>query len=395
MKMLSYLIDVYYHQLRDLTGVNYGWILRRFMVFFLVGLLIGIVATHAFSDIRTDYKTGSIEIWFDQTGDRKKVYLYADAEVTRWVEGNEHFSELTWADGYCLKFSHYHKSGIPKSNVSSVVASPEPASTPVATSVESTPDPAAVEEHIESTPDAVSEPREPVIAPTAQSANEVVEVRRPLLPIIITEYMMRDGGGRELPVWIELHNPNAAVVALKGYTFTWATRKFANLPWEYHIHIIEDFSIPANSAVILASKRLTRISQYGGISEDQVYDLGIRHGRLLKSGWKLSDPRGIEIFSIGRAFDAGRVVLNGTWQMRESHERYASEQPSMPYFYGDANDKGSPGFYQERIPKAPRAIRRKHIGTWANLKRAGKVLGIEQGQVGYLGVWTQHSRHGR
>lgn len=103
------LIDVYYYQLRDLTGVNYGWVLRRFVAFFLVGLLVGILTTKAFSDIRSDFQTGSIEIWYDDTGQNKKVYNYADATVTRRVEGNEHISELTWADGYCLKFSHYHE----------------------------------------------------------------------------------------------------------------------------------------------------------------------------------------------------------------------------------------------------------------------------------------------
>lgn len=207
------------------------------------------------------------------------------------------------------------------------------------------------------------------ILENAQPAPTQLSVVSEQLPLRITEYMLRDGGSRRLPVWIELWNPNPESVSLKGYTFTWATRKFANVPWVYHVVTIGDFSIPAGSAAILTSKRLTRIWQYGGIADTQVYDLGIKHGRLLKSGWKIEDANGVEIYSVGRAFSKGGPVLEGNWKKRKSHEIYKSGKPPKPYFYGVEDDNGSPGFYYELTPKSPRLIKPKKIGMWARLKR--------------------------
>lgn len=196
-----------------------------------------------------------------------------------------------------------------------------------------------------------------------------IKKQKPLPPALqhiqVTEYMMRDGGQRGLPTWIELHNPNAIAVVLDGWTFTWATRRFVNSRWHLHTHTL-NHSIPAEGVVLLVSKT-TR--HFEGIEDSQVHNLGIQRGRLLKNGWKLTDAAGTEVFSIGRAFGKGSPVLAGSWNARKSHQRYPSESPATPHYYGNSGDSGSPGFYQELTPNAPRLIRPKRLGIWAKLRK--------------------------
>jgi len=358
MKMLSYLIDVYHHQLKDLTGVNYGWILRRFIAFFLVGLLIGIVATHAFSDIRSDFKTGSIEIWFDETGERKKVYNYADAVVTRRIEGNEHISELTWDDGYCLKFSHYHKITEKRNGQIPPPPTPEPVQTTVGDTGNSS---ASTVSHTVETN--IISPE----APERETPSAPASTRHPLQ---VVEYMVRDWNNYvgNLPQWIELYNPNTGPVNLKDDTFQYATRRFANHPYKIHTLTLGDHIIPAGGTALLVTHAVpTR--QVSGIDPKQVYNLRIPN--ILKHGWLLMDADGQEIHRIGReAFGAlaDPVAPLHRERARVSHHVYPSEAPSEPYYYGKREDIGSPGFYQEAVPTAPSVVRRKRVGTWASLK---------------------------
>lgn len=46
-----------------------------------------------------------------------------------------------------------------------------------------------------------------------------------------------------------------------------------------------------------------------------------------------------------------------------------SESPSEAYYYGNSENIGSPGFYEQPAPATPSLIRRKQIGTWADLKK--------------------------
>lgn len=217
-------------------------------------------------------------------------------------------------------------------------------------------------------PDPTPQPAMESVVETPDSEPEVVSTPLSVFipkPLLVTEHMMRDGGARRLPVWIELYNPNAVAVSMKGYTFTWASRKFANHPWMYHVVSIGDFSIPGNSAVILVSKA-TRDTE--GLADSEVYNLGIRHGRLLKSGWKITDTENNEVFSVGQAFGKGGPVLKGSWKIRESYQVYKSADPPMQRYYGAPDDKGSPGFF-EAIVAAPTVVKHTRIGLWANLKR--------------------------
>ena len=206
----------------------------------------------------------------------------------------------------------------------------------------------------------------------------------PLQPLRVTEYMVRDwsAGRRGLPQWIELHNPNAEAVNLKGYTFQYATRRFANHPYKIHTLTLaatedEEFSIPSGGVALLATQRLpedqrfpARQFSFSGIEATQVYALGIEN--VLKRGWVLTDADGAEVHRLGRdAFDAlgDPVAPPHKERVRVSYHAYKSESPSEPYYYGYSEDIGSPGFYEEPAPAAPSAVKRKRVGTWASLKQ--------------------------
>ena len=233
------------------------------------------------------------------------------------------------------------------------------------------------------TPEGTSSPQ-PVIP--------VVTERRPepppMQPLRVTEYMVRDWskggvwiGNSNLPQWIELYNPNAEAVNLKGYTFQYATRQFANYPYTIHTltlaapegaseDALEDgFSIPGDGVAILSTQQL-REGKFSGIETTQVYNLNIEN--VLKRGWVLTDAEGKEVQRIGReAFSALRDPVAPRHQdgARVSYQVYRSESPSESYYYGHSGDIGSPGFYKQPAPAAPSLVRRKRVGTWAALKK--------------------------
>ena len=224
------------------------------------------------------------------------------------------------------------------------------------------------------------------------AAGSAPQERRPasslLRPIRVTEYMVRDWskggaiiGNSNLPQWIELHNPNATPVNLKGWTFQYATRFFANHPYTIHTLTLatpegasedaseDGFSIPAGGVAILSTQQL-REEKFSGIEATQVYNLNIEN--VLKRGWVLTDANGKEVQRIGRdAFSALRDPVAPRHQdgARVSYQVYLSESPSESYYYGDSRDIGSPGFYAQPAPAAPSAVIRKRVGTWAALKK--------------------------
>ena len=152
---------------------------------------------------------------------------------------------------------------------------------------------------------------------TLQTKVPLPEPVEPMLqPLWVTEYMMRDGGFERLPTWIELYNPNDMEVSLDGYSFTWSGGT----------HLIQDFSVPAETAVILATKSARHQS---GIKPEQVYILEIACGRCLKSGWSLKG----ELIDFSEKHPAKR----GNWAERESFHRYKHKNPEG-YYYGRAND---------------------------------------------------------
>ena len=93
----------------------------------------------------------------------------------------------------------------------------------------------------------------------------------------ITEYMLRDwsrsGLGR-LPQWVEIYNPNAKPMSLDGYQFTYAYRRFANYPWTYKTEYLPNLMIPAQGAVIIASKHATKVSTNNVIAGIPIPGLG-------------------------------------------------------------------------------------------------------------------------
>ena len=133
---------------------------------------------------------------------------------------------------------------------------------------------------------------------------------------------------------------------MDGYSFTWSGGT----------HLIQDFSVPAETAVILASKQARHKA---GIKEDQIYDLGIDCGRCLKQGWSLKG----ELIDFSEKHPAKR----GNWAERESFQRYKHKNPEG-YYYGRANDISSPGYYEQAIPLAPRLLVKKFV-MWATLKK--------------------------
>ena len=202
-----------------------------------------------------------------------------------------------------------------------------------------------------------------IFPPSVSPSPEPVELSPQ--PLLVTEYMMRDGGFERLPTWIELYNPSEREVSLDDWTFTWVTRKFVGLPYDRHVAVIKDFVIPAKTVVILASKTTTR---FAGIKEDQVYDLGIPCGRCLKQGWQIANRDKKEIYATGSVFGKPPPLKRGSWKERESWQVYKHENPKNHY-YGRSNDIGSPGFYEQPVPQAPSAVGMIHVGIWAALKR--------------------------
>ena len=229
-----------------------------------------------------------------------------------------------------------------------------------------------------------SSPQQVVSSGPQETQSGVPLTQPPLQPLRVTEYMIRVGsvGRRGLPQWIELHNPNTKPVDLKGYTFQYATRRFANHPYKIHTLTLaateeEEFSIPSGGVALLATQRLpedqrfpARKFSFSGIEATQVYALGIEN--VLKRGWVLTDADGAEVHRLGRdAFEAlgDPVVPLDKERARVSYHVYPSESPSEPYYYGSSQDIGSPGFYEEPAPAAPSAVKRKRVGIWAALKR--------------------------
>ncbi len=210
---------------------------------------------------------------------------------------------------------------------------------------------------------------------TLEGTPETQPERQPLLPIRITEYMVRDwsAGSSGLPQWIEVYNPNTEAVNLKGWTFQYATRRSANAPHKVHTLTIagtqDGFSIAGGGVAILSTRKVPAW-RFSGIGASQVYNLSIDN--VLKRGWVLTDADGKEIHRLGRAaFSAlgDPVAPLHQNQARVSHQVVPSESPSEVYYYGHREDMGSPGFYKQPAPAAPSAVRRKQIGTWADLKK--------------------------
>lgn len=237
-----------------------------------------------------------------------------------------------------------------------------------------------------------SDDANPVSTPAYKPKEQMVSetYAKPMLPVKVTEYMLRDwiknaGGG--FPQWIEVYNPNAEPVNLKGYQFTYAHRRFANHPWAYKTQSIPNFMIPAQGAVIIANKPVrpnTWRDVIAGISNKQVWVIPNDNRFIqLKNGWHLTDPNGKVVHRIGHAFREYPSTDPSDWDStlgrphlprhtedgyRVSYQWPASVAPAEAHFYGNATDVGSPGFYEPAVPKAPSLVIRKKLGTWAELK---------------------------
>ena len=195
--------------------------------------------------------------------------------------------------------------------------------------------------------------------------------------VLVTEYMLLDNG-RRLPHWIEIYNPNTTTVNLSGYTFTYATRQFANYPWTYHRQTLGNFEIRVGGAVILTSHKLARrAGNVEGLAENQVYQLNL-NSYVLKNGWLIQDSYGNDVHRIGIAFrtdtqpNLGNPIVpphvgkTRSW-IRQSWKTYPSTDPTTTSYYGKWDDIGSPGFF-ESAPAAP-TLHRKSVGMWADLKK--------------------------
>ena len=193
-----------------------------------------------------------------------------------------------------------------------------------------------------------------------------------LPPIYITEYMLRDWSGiGGLPQWLEFYNPNGVEVSLKGYTFQYVTKKFANSEPQYHTITIGDFSIPAQSAVIFVTKK-TRI--HDGITEDQVYNLDT--GNVLKRGWLFTDTAGNDVHRVGTLFSNTEYPsLGNPWKpahqdrARVSYRTPGSGDPAEDIYYGHRRDIGDPG-HHDAAAASPSMIVPKRVQTtmWSLLK---------------------------
>ena len=198
-----------------------------------------------------------------------------------------------------------------------------------------------------------------------------IESEVSLMPLEVTEYMVRSNGNniRGLPQWIELYNPNSDPVDINGYTFKYANPRFTIA--SVVINRRRGMVIEGNGVVILTTHRVP-YRRFSGISASSVYDLGIRN--FLKNGWVIIDNHGREISKIGiRVFDASSDPEIPSGKIRVSHTVKPSEAPPETYFYGDANDVGTPGFYEPPIPSSPSLVRKRTLSlSWASLKRPEK-----------------------
>jgi len=82
--MFSYLVDVYYHQLKDLTGVNYGWVIRRFVFFFVIGIVACLLCVNAFGNqIGATFSADTIGVLGDYEKALDPIDIAVDAQVQR------------------------------------------------------------------------------------------------------------------------------------------------------------------------------------------------------------------------------------------------------------------------------------------------------------------------
>ena len=243
--------------------------------------------------------------------------------------------------------------------------------------VSNVPDDASTDDDDASTDDGFFNPEPPIYIPK---------------PLIVTEYMLRDwsrSGRGGLPQWIELYNPNPKPVSLEGYRFTHVYKRFAHHPWKYVTTSITGFTIPASSTAIIANRSAgTGSWQIGGISKENVWIIPYaeEHAQL-KNGWYLTDPEGEVVHRMGTVFREYPADDPSAWDTslgqpelpahasngyRVSYQSFPSGSPDGDYFYGDENDVGSPGFYEEAAPAAPSLQplqRPKLTTTWGHLKR--------------------------
>ena len=233
------------------------------------------------------------------------------------------------------------------------------------------------------TPEGTSSPQQVVSSGPQETQSGAPLARLPLQPLRVTEYMVRDwskggvwSGNSNLPQWIELYNPNTEAINLKGYTFQYATRRFANDSYTLHTLTLAsaeddtDGFVVAGEGVAILVTHDVRSRRFSGIEATQVYNLDIEN--VLKRGWVLTDADGEEVHRLGRAaFSALRDPAAPPHQdgSRVAYQVYKSESPSEPYYYGHSEDIGSPGFYKQPPPAAPSKSRRKQVGTWASLKQ--------------------------
>ena len=208
-------------------------------------------------------------------------------------------------------------------------------------------------------------PDNPVSLPQV-TTDETVRVPT-LEPLIMTEYMLRKNTGNKkgLPQWIELYNPNNERVYMNGYTLQYANSKGQKSAPVVIKRLHAGMYVEANEAVILATRRIYS-GNFSGIKEISIYGLGIRD--TLENGWLIIDKHNREIARVGEVFgsEIEPIIVKG--KKRESHEVEPTEQPPKRHYYGDKSDIGSPGFYEPKVPAAPRLIRTKTV-TWASMKR--------------------------
>ena len=187
----------------------------------------------------------------------------------------------------------------------------------------------------------------------------------PPIPLQVTEYMVRTwGDGQDkLPQWIEIYNPNSLAVNIVGYEFSYVFKK------QTHSIELRHFLIPPEGAIILATHIPLQRYKYEGITESQVYNLGIENG--LKQGWSLKDPLGGIISEEGKSFgeEENPIMPARVGLSRVSYNVYGSECSKDPYFFGFRKDVSSPGFHEPQIPRSPALLRQKMKTTWASFKK--------------------------
>ena len=190
--------------------------------------------------------------------------------------------------------------------------------------------------------------------------------------LFVTEYMIADWSVwiPVLATWIELYNPNTVPVNLQDYVFEYAVWNNVSKEHEKISITLTEFSIPAQTAIILTNKIVTFPSSIGGIDpETQVYNLDIPN-RVLKKGWILKDPDEKIIDQRGTFFEADFNPYKPPHidKARSSFKTYLSVEPEERYHYGNFNDIGDPGYY-EAVPAAPSRPLLKQIVIWAELRK--------------------------